>query len=505
MAIEENGKGVRGNLSFVQLKGKGGSTMKTTFEKKKLYIDGEWVEARAYTTLRSPYSGEALAEIPAATEEEVRLAIAAAYEARGKMKQMPAYQRAAILEKVASLLQERSEVAARIIATEAAKPLTTAKAEVARTIQTYKFAAEEAKRIHGETIPLDAAPGGENRIAFTTREPIGVIGAITPFNFPMNLVAHKLGPAFASGNTVVLKPASQTPLSSYFIAELFEAAGLPKGALNVVTGSGRTVGDQIVTDPRVSMVTFTGSPEVGIGIRNKAGLKRVTLELGSNSAVIVDEQTDIDRMIPRCVFGAFSFQGQVCISLQRIYVHEKRYDEFVEKFIAAAQQLKIGDPLDASTDVSALITPQDVERSLQWIEEAKQSGATVAIGGERQGNILLPTVILNAAPTLKVSCYEVFAPIVLINKVSSIDEAIELVNDSRYGLQAGIYTDNVHVAWKAAEKLHVGGVLVNDIPTFRVDHMPYGGVKESGFGREGIRYAIEEMTELKLVIFNRNQ
>ncbi len=474
-------------------------------EKKKLYINGEWVEAASYTTLTSPYSGETLAEIPVATESEVEQAIAAAYEARSTMAKMPAHQRAAILEKVVTLLQERAEEAAQIIALEAAKPITTAKAEVARTIQTYKFAAEEAKRIHGETIPLDAAPGGENRVAFTVREPIGVIGAITPFNFPMNLVAHKLGPAIASGNTVVLKPASQTPLSAYFIAELFEQAGLPKGALNVVTGSGKIVGDQIVTDKRISMITFTGSPEVGISIRNKAGLKKVTLELGSNSAVIVDEYVNIDTIIPRCVMGAFSFQGQVCISLQRIYVHEKRYDEFVEKFIAATKQLTVGDPLDPKTDVSALITPKDVERSLQWIEEAKQGGATVAVGGERKGNILLPTVILDAHPNMKVSCQEVFAPIVLINKVSSIDEAIVLVNDSRYGLQAGVYTDNIHIAWEAVEKLHVGGVLINDIPTFRVDHMPYGGVKESGIGREGIRYAIEEMTELKLVIFNRNR
>jgi acyl-CoA reductase-like NAD-dependent aldehyde dehydrogenase len=474
-------------------------------EKKKLYINGEWVEATSYTTLRSPYSEEDLAEIPIATESEVELAITAAYEARNMMAKMPAHQRAAILEKVAGLLQEKAEEAAQIIALEAAKPITTAKAEVARTIQTYKFSAEEAKRIHGETIPLDAAPGGENRVAFTVREPIGVIGAITPFNFPMNLVAHKLGPAIASGNTVVLKPASQTPLSAYFIAELFEQAGLPKGALNVVTGSGKIVGDKIVTDKRISMITFTGSPEVGISIRNKAGLKKVTLELGSNSAVIVDEHVNVDSIISRCVMGAFSFQGQVCISLQRIYVHEKRYDEFVEKFIAATKQLTVGDPLDPKTDVSALISPNDVERSLQWIEEAKKGGATVAVGGERKGNILLPTVILHAQPTMKVSCQEVFAPIVLINKISSIFEAIELVNDSRYGLQAGVYTDNIHMAWEAVEKLHVGGVLINDIPTYRVDHMPYGGVKESGTGREGVRYAIEEMTELKLVIFNQNR
>lgn len=472
--------------------------------KKRLLIRGEWVEAQNYDTLYSPYNGEPIAEIPVATVEEVDQAIEAAYQTRGIMAKMPAHQRARILGKLALLLEQRADEAARIIALEAAKPITTAKGEVARTIQTYKFAAEEAKRIHGETLPLDAAPGGEGRIAYTVREPVGVVGAITPFNFPMNLVAHKVGPAIASGNTIVLKPATQTPLSAFFIAELLQEAGLPAGALNVVTGSGSVVGERIVSDRRVQVITFTGSPAVGIGIRNKAGLKRVTLELGSNSAVIVDRGVNIGKIIPRCVTGAFGFQGQVCISLQRIYVHEEVYDQFVEKFVEAANKLRVGDPLDPATDVSALISQKDVKRSLDWIEEAKQQGAKVAAGGTVEGNILYPTVLLDVDPTLKVSCQEVFAPIVLINKIKTIDEGIGLVNDSRYGLQAGIYTDNVHTALDAAEKLQVGGVMINDIPTFRVDHMPYGGVKESGFGREGLKYAIEEMTELKLVVFNRN-
>jgi acyl-CoA reductase-like NAD-dependent aldehyde dehydrogenase len=408
------------------------------------------------------------------------------------------------LEKLVFLLQERMEEAAEIIAVEAAKPITLARAEVARTIETYKFSAEEAKRIHGETIPLDAAPGGEGRVAYTVREPVGVVGAITPFNFPMNLVAHKVGPAIAAGNTIVLKPALQTPLSSLFLAELLEEAGLPAGALNVVTGSGKVVGEKIVTDPRVNMITFTGSPGVGIGIRNKAGLKRVALELGSNAAVIIDKGVDIDRIISRCVTGAFSFQGQVCISLQRVYAHEEVYEAFVEKFVEATKLLKIGDPLDPTADLSALISAQDVQRTLDWIEEAKQGGAKVATGGKAEGNVLYPTVILEADTCLKVSCQEAFAPIVLINKVKSVEEAIELVNDSRFGLQAGIYTENVRTALDAAEKLHVGGVMLNDIPTFRVDHMPYGGVKESGMGREGVKFAVEEMTELKLIVWNRN-
>lgn len=472
--------------------------------KKKLFINGEWMESQNYTTLRSPYSQEVIAEIPMATQEETDMAIESAYRARGVMAKMPAHQRAAILEKLSRLLEERAEEAARIIALEAAKPITTARIEVARTVQTYKFAAEEAKRIHGETIPMDAAPGGERRIGYTFREPLGVIGAITPFNFPMNLVAHKVGPAIAAGNTVVLKPATQTPISSLFIAELLQETGLPAGALNVVTGGGKEVGDKLVTDPRVAMITFTGSPGVGIGIRSRAGLKRVTLELGSNAAVIIDKGVDLDKIIPRCVTGAFSNQGQVCISLQRIYAHEELYDQFVEKFIEATGKLKLGDPLDPETDVSALISPNDVQRTMQWIEEAKQYGAKVAIGAKTEGNILYPTVILDADASLKVSCQEVFAPIVVINKIQSVEEGINRVNDSRYGLQAGIYTENVHTALDAAEKLHVGGVLINDIPTFRVDHMPYGGVKESGTGREGLKYAIEEMTEMKLVIWNRN-
>jgi acyl-CoA reductase-like NAD-dependent aldehyde dehydrogenase len=472
--------------------------------RKNLYIDGAWVESKHYSALLSPYTQEFIADIPMATEQETNWAIESAYRARGVMAKMPAHERASILEKLAKLLEERKDEAAEIIALEAAKPLTTAKGEVSRTIQTYKFAAEEAKRIHGETIPLDAAPGGEGRVAYTVREPIGVIGAITPFNFPMNLVAHKVGPAIAAGNTIVLKPASQTPLSAFFLAELLHEAGLPAGALNVVTGSGSIVGDIMVTDDRVSMITFTGSPAVGIGIRNKAGLKRVTLELGSNAAVIIDRDVNIDKIIPRCVMGAFSNQGQVCISLQRVYAHEEIYDQFVEKFIEATKQLKAGDPLDPETDVSALISPKDVQRSLDWIKEARDQGATIATGGQAEGNILYPTVILDADPRLKVSCQEVFAPVVLINKIQSIEEAIEFVNDSRYGLQAGIYTENIHTALDAAEKLHVGGVMINDIPTYRVDHMPYGGVKESGAGREGLKYAAEEMTELKLVIFNRN-
>ncbi|RKD22643.1 aldehyde dehydrogenase [Ammoniphilus oxalaticus] len=472
--------------------------------RRKLYLNGEWVSAKHYTELRSPYTNGILAEVPLADKSEVDFAIQSADQARPIMAKMPAHQRAAILDRLSALLEQKAEEAARLIALEAAKPISAARGEIARTIQTFKFAAEEARRIYGETIPLDAAPGGEGRLAYTVREPLGVIGAITPFNFPMNLVAHKLGPAIAAGNTIVLKPASQTPLSAFFLAELLDEAGLPAGALNVVSGKGSEIGQMIVTDERVKMVTFTGSPSVGKRIREQAGLKSVTLELGSNSAVIIDRAIDVDKVVDRCVVGAFSFQGQVCIALQRIYVHEDLYDSFVEKFVEAAQRLKFGDPLDPETALSALITKADVQRCMQWIEEAKAEGAQVACGGTAKGQGLMPTVLLQTSPTMKVSCQEAFAPIVLIDKVQSVEEAFDRVNDSRYGLQAGIYTNDIHLAMEAAEQLQVGAVLINDIPTFRVDQMPYGGVKESGMGREGIKYALEEMTELKLVIINRN-
>ncbi|MFP5116204.1 aldehyde dehydrogenase family protein [Bacillaceae bacterium C204] len=474
-------------------------------EKKHLFINGRDVETETYTALYSPYTGDVIAEIAMADEKLTKEAIRAAQEAFQVISKMPAFERSAILEKVVELLKERADLAAEVIARESAKPITFAKGEVSRTIETYKFAAEEAKRIHGETIPFDAAPGGVGRIGYTVRKPIGVIGAITPFNFPMNLVAHKVGPAIASGNSIVLKPASQTPLSALFIAEIFKEAGLPDGVLNVVTGSGSVVGEAIIKDDRVQMITFTGSPAVGIGIRNKAGLKKTTLELGSNAAVILDKDTNIDQVIERCILGAFSNQGQVCISLQRIYAHEEVYDQFVEKFAAAAKQLKLGDPLSPDTYISSLISKKETERAIGWIEEAKQNEAAVVAGGKLTDGILEPTVIVNVDPLLKVSCQEVFAPVVIVNKVSSVEEAIGYVNNSRYGLQAGIYTKNIDKALFASEALEVGAVMINDVPTFRVDQMPYGGVKESGTGREGIKYAVEEMTELKLVVWNRGE
>lgn len=469
--------------------------------KQLLWINGKHVETNSFKMLFNPYNGEEIAEIAQASDEEVKLAIAAAEKAAKIMADMEAYKRADILEKVANYIRDDREECARVIAKESAKPLKAARAEVDRTIMTYVFASQEARRIHGETIPLDAAPGGEGRVAYTVKEPIGVIAAITPFNFPMNLVAHKVGPALAAGNVVVLKPASQTPMSAYKIAAFFHRAGLPAGALNVVTGSGKSVGDSLITDDRVKIVTFTGSPAVGKFIRDRAGLKRVTLELGSNSALIVDQDTDLEKVMPRIVSGSFAYQGQVCISIQRIFVHESLAKRFISLFIEETRKLKIGNPLDEETDLSAMISQKDVNRARTWIQSAVANGAKLALGGDDNERVLNPTVLLNVKSTDKISCEEVFAPVVHINTFTDFEEAIAKVNESQYGLQAGVYTNDLNKAFLASRSLHVGGVMINDIPTFRVDHMPYGGVKMSGLGREGIKYAIEEMTELKLITF----
>ncbi|MDQ0269200.1 aldehyde dehydrogenase family protein [Cytobacillus purgationiresistens] len=472
--------------------------------KKQIYMNGEWKDSANYADLLSPYTKEVIAYIPQATEEEVNEAISVAHSKKEEMAKLTAYERAAILEQLTQLFIENRQKAAEIISMESAKPIKFALGEIDRTIETYKFAAEEAKRHTGEMIPMDAAKNGANRFGYTIEQPIGVIAAITPFNFPQNLVAHKVGPAIASGNPTVLKPASQTPLSALFLAELIDQTALPKGAFNVVTGSGKTVGDAFVNSDLVKMITFTGSPGVGIGIRNKAGLKKVALELGSNAGLIIDRNVDLNEIIPKCVTGAFSNQGQVCISLQRAYVMEELYEAFVSTFTEATKKLVIGSPMDESTDLSAMIHPGEQERALNWVNEAVEKGAVILTGGRIEDGIFQPTILANVDAAAKVSCQEVFAPIVIVNRISSIEEGIAAINDSSYGLQAGIFTNDINTAFKVSEQLEVGGVMINDIPTYRVDQMPYGGVKESGTGKEGLKYAIHEMTETKLIVWNKN-
>ncbi|MCG7335261.1 aldehyde dehydrogenase family protein [Sporosarcina sp. ACRSM] len=471
---------------------------------KQYYVNGEWKSSMDFAELQSPHTKEVIAHIPQASREEVEQAIEVADGARIEVATLTAYERAAILEHIARLFIDNRQKAAEIISLEAAKPIKYALGEIDRTIETYKFAAEEAKRLTGELIPMDAAKNGANRFGYTIEEPLGVIGAITPFNFPQNLVAHKVGPAIAAGNTIVLKPASQTPLSALFLAELIDQTALPKGAFNVITGSGRTVGDALVESDKVKMITFTGSPAVGIGIRNKAGLKKVALELGSNAGLIIDKGVDLSDIVPKCVMGAFSNQGQVCISLQRAYVMDDVFEEFLERFTVSTKQLVIGSPVEETTDISAMIHPNEQERAVNWVNEAVEQGAEIVVGGSIDNGVFMPTILTNVSPTLKVSCQEVFAPIVIVNRITSIEEGIAAINDSNYGLQAGIFTNDIQTAFTASKQLEVGGVMINDIPTYRVDQMPYGGVKESGTGKEGLKYAIHEMTETKLVVWNNN-
>lgn len=463
-------------------------------------IGGEAVATARRQPVLLPYDGSQVGMVFRASAEEVNRAVGAAKGAAAVMRQMSLAERAAILRKVAARLAAEAEEFARTIASESGKPIKEARVEVERAVSTLEFSSEEARRLAGEVIPMEAAPAGKGRMAITVREPLGVIAAITPFNFPLNLSMHKIGPAIAAGNAVVHKPASTTPITALRMAALFEEGGLPAGALNVVTGPGGELGELLTCHPEVAMVTFTGSAEVGVGIRKRAGLKRVTLELGNNSAVIIDRDADLEAAVPRCVTGSFANSGQVCISIQRIYVHQEVYREFLDRFVEATRRLAIGHPLEPTTDVSSLITPQDADRIVAWIEEAVQAGARLLTGGERRLRATVtPAVLADVPPHVQLSCKEAFGPVVGVNSFETLEEAIERVNDSEYGLQAGIYTRDIHRAFQAARRIHVGGFMINEIPQYRVDHMPYGGVKMSGFGREGPKYAIEEMTELKLI------
>lgn len=448
----------------------------------------------------SPFNGEVVGKVHLASQEEVKNAIETAHRVfHETMKKMPAYQRADILRKTADLLEERTEEFANLLGLEAGKPIRDGRGEVGRAVQVLRFAADEAKKIEGELVPMDAAIGGENRIGMVRRHPIGVVSAITPFNFPLNLALHKLAPAFAAGNTVVLKPAGKTPLSSYKLVKLFEEAGLPKGALNLVIGNGSEIGDVLVTDTRISKVTFTGSPSVGIKLRQKAGLKKVTLELGSNSPNIIFNDGDLNAAATGLVRGAFAFSGQICISAQRIYVQREVYQNFLDQYIPLVEKLVIGNPMEERTDIGPMISENEAIRAEAWIQEAVKVGAKIVTGGNRVGTLLEPTVLVDVTPDMKVVCDETFAPIVSVIPFETEEEVIEMANDSVFGLQAGVFTSDINRAMRVADALETGGVWINETSTYRQDNYPYGGVKLSGVGKEGVKYAIEDMTEIKFV------
>ena len=472
--------------------------MATTLIERKVFVGGEWVETGDWTDVRSPYSGEVVGRVAKAGAAETKRAIDAAEQAMSEP--LPAHKRAEILVRVVAGLARRHDEVARLISDEAGKPMKAARVEAKRAMSTYTFAAVEARKLAGEVVPMDAAQAGEGKLAFTLREPIGIVAAISPFNFPLNLVAHKLAPAFAAGCAVVLKPAGHTPLSALLLAELEEEAGLPPGWLNVVVGPSAEIGDVMVEDERVKAISFTGSGPVGWGLKERAPKKRVALELGNATPVIVAADADLDAASTAMAANSFSFAGQSCISVQRLYVERPAYDAFVERFIPKVEALVVGDPADEETDVGPVIDEDAKTRILEWIEEARADGADVLAGGEEQDGLIQPTVIANAAPDLKVSCDEVFGPVVTLNAVDSIDEAIELANSTRFGLQAGIFTNAIGTALRAARELEFGGVTVNEAPTFRTDQMPYGGVKDSGNTREGPAYAVRELTEERLVV-----
>jgi acyl-CoA reductase-like NAD-dependent aldehyde dehydrogenase len=467
-----------------------------------MLIDGVWSGAAEGIDVIDKYTDEVIGTVPAATKDDVTRATAAAKAAFASWGETPAHRRSKILLKTAEGLAARQDEIATIIAREAGKAWKYAVAEVQRSVETFTFAAEEAKRIHGETIPMDASVFGENRVGYYVRTPMGVVGAITPFNFPLNLVAHKVAPALAAGNTMVLKPAHETSLTAVKLGEALEAAGLPKGVFNIVHGEGRIVGEALVRDPIPAKITFTGSPPVGQHIMAVAGLKRVTLELGNNSGTIIEPDADLDKAVPRCVVSAFANSGQICISLQRIYVHEQIAKQFIERFVKATAALKVGNPVEKDCDVGPLIATAAAEKAEQWIREAVADGARCLIGGKREGRVLWPTVLVDTRPDMKVMCEEAFAPLVSIVSYKDFDEALRLLNDSPFGLQAGLYTQDLRKAFAAVRKVDVGGMMINDTSIFRVDHMPYGGNKLSGIGREGVRFAIEEMTNLRMVCFN---
>jgi acyl-CoA reductase-like NAD-dependent aldehyde dehydrogenase len=468
----------------------------TTVLEKRLLVGGEWIETGEWLEVRSPYSAEVVGRVVKAGAEETRAAIDAAE--RAMREPLPAHKRAEILVRVAGSLGRRHDEAAQTICAEAGKPLKAARVEAARAMSTYTFAAVEARKLAGDVVPMDASQAGDGKLAFTLRRPIGVVGAISPFNFPLNLVAHKIAPALAAGCAVVLKPASQTPLSALLLAELETEAGLPPGWLNVIAGPSAQIGNTLVADERVRAISFTGSSDVGWGLRERAARKKVSLELGNATPVIVEADADLGEAAAKLAANAFAFAGQSCISVQRIYVQRAVHDGFVERFLPLVEALRVGDPADEETDVGPVIDEQARDRILEWIAESR---GEVLTGGEaNEDGLIRPTVIAAPPPEAKVSCDEVFGPVCTVTAYDSLDEAIALANGTRFGLQAGIFTSDVRAALRAAQELEFGGVTVNEAPTFRADQMPYGGVKDSGNTREGPAYAVRELTEERVVV-----
>ena len=473
----------------------------TTEPVRKILVGGEWYETGETLDVTSPFDGSVVAPVAYGGRADAERAVDAA--AKAMQAPLPAHERAAILDRVAGLLRERREELARTISQEAGKPIATAQVEADRAVQTIIFSAHEARGLGGELIGMDAHPAGVNHAGMVVRRPIGVVGAISPFNFPLNLVAHKVGPAFAAGCACVLKPATATPLSALLLAQAFADAGQPAGWLNVIVGRSSEIGDVLIDDPRVKLITFTGSSDVGWKLRARAARKKVNLELGNSTPLIVMADADMEKAATAVAANGYAFAGQSCISIQRVYVEDSAYDRFVEALQPKVQALVTGDPLDSGTQVGPVIDDENRDRILEWVKEAVDGGAKLLAGGEPdEHGLIRPTLLGDVDLDMQVSCREVFGPVVTLARVSDVEEAVEKANGTDYGLQAGIFTQEISRAMWAAQALDFGGVTVNEAPTWRADHMPYGGVKESGNTREGPKYAVQEMTEQRLVVFN---
>jgi acyl-CoA reductase-like NAD-dependent aldehyde dehydrogenase len=465
------------------------------------FLDGKWLEEGDIVEVRAPYDGALVGRIHQGRREHAEAAIAAAVKAFGTTKRLPAFERQRVLRQIANGIQERREEFARVLAQEAGKPIKTARIEIERSVFTFNIAAEESVRGYGEYLPLDWLQSTAGRWGIVRRFPLGPVAGITPFNFPLNLVAHKVAPAIAAGCSMVLKPAPQTPLTSLLLAEVVQHAGWPDGGLSVVPLSNEDAG-LLVTDERIKLISFTGSASVGWAIKNKAGKKKVVLELGGNAGVIVHNDSDLAYAAERCVTGGFGYAGQACISVQRILVEHSVYGKFTDLLLAGVSKLKMGDPLDESSDLGPLIRESDAIRAADWVQEAIRGGARLLCGGRRTGSMLEPTVLTGTKPDMKVNCQEIFAPVVTVEPYQDFAGALKELNSSPYGLQAGLFTRDAKLIFQAYEELEVGGLIAGDVPTFRVDHMPYGGIKDSGLGREGLRDAIQDMTEPKLLVMN---
>lgn len=468
----------------------------------RMLLNGEWVDRAERAEIRDPQDNSLVDTVPQASIEDMERAIESAVTGFERARRLPVHQRMSVLQQAADFIEAQQESYAHTIAREGIKTIREARKEVSRAIDTIRLSAEEARRLNGETIPFDQRPGSENRFGYYIREPIGIVGAITPFNDPLNLVVHKVGPALAAGNAIIVKPDSKTPLSALRLAEAIHQTGLPAGILQVITGPGSKIGNVLIGDSRVRKISFTGGPSVGKAIMRNVGLKKVSMELGSNSPVIVMPDADLDLALEANVSGAFWAAGQNCLHVQRLLLHTDIYDEFAERFVAAAKAYRVGDKLDEATDMGPIINEKEAIRIEQMVKEALDGGGTLLTGGERTGSFYAPTVLADLSDDCELSCEEVYGPVTVLYRFETLDEAISMANSVDYGLQAGIFTRDVQTAFRASAELECGGVMINDSTDYRIDAMPFGGVKDSGLGREGVRFTLEEMTEPKVVCFN---